>query len=144
MSALHKKALYHALIANFVWINISEIARYVWFVRPMLKREIGAETGPMEMSNLLIWAVWDVILIFFATLFFWLWFGRFGTKLVQVVLASIVLTLGVFGLLWLGAYNMGLVPASFLFIALPLAWFEQLVAALIVLLFLRKYQTGFG
>ncbi|MEL6528568.1 MAG: hypothetical protein AAGK01_02890 [Pseudomonadota bacterium] len=128
-------ALMNALWLNFLWINASEIVRYFFVVRPMLRAAFPGQEhiAPMGWGIFAIWGVWDLILIAAATGFFWLWLERFGYRLRQVMLGSGVFTLSVFGLLWLGIANMGLAPYSMMAVALPLAWIEQAVACWIVL-----------
>lgn len=132
-----------ALLANFVWINLSEIARYFWVVRPMLHEAFPgqAQIAPMNWSIFALWGIWDMVLILGATGFFWLWQEKFGTHWRHIVTASLVFTVTIFGLIWLGVANMGLAPYTLLFAALPLAWLEQLVACAIVAWFLQKAQV---
>ncbi|MEO0419483.1 MAG: hypothetical protein AAF249_11490 [Pseudomonadota bacterium] len=123
-----------ALAINFVWINLSEVWRYLMVIRPMLQETFpnDAAIAPFDLTTLAIWAVWDGILVFAATGFFWVYFKSVGASLRQAVFAALFFTIAVFGLLWVGAFNMGLVPARFIWVALPLAWLEQFVAAVIV------------
>jgi hypothetical protein len=129
-----------ALLANFIWINLSEIARYFWVVRPMLHEAYPGQShvGAMDWGIFALWGIWDLVLILGATGFFWLWLEKFGTQWRQIVAASLSFTITIFGLIWLGVANMGLAPYSLLFAALPLAWLEQLIACGIVALFLQK------
>lgn len=132
-----------ALLANFIWINLSEIARYFWVVRPMLHEAFPGQThiAAMDWSIFALWGIWDMVLIFGATGFFWLWLEKFGSQWQQIVLASLGFTLTIFGLIWLGIANMGLAPYSLLFVALPLAWIEQLIACYIVAFFQQRNQV---
>ena len=129
-----------APLGNMAWINASEVWRYFSVIRPKLQGTFAGDPsiGAMSPSLILSWIVWDTVLILAATGFYWLYAGRFGANLRQAALASLFFTLTVFGLLWLGAVNMGLVPASFIGAALPLAWAEQFIAALIVCWFQGK------
>lgn len=132
-----------SLLANFVWINASEIARYFLVVRPMLHEAFPRqlEIAPMNLSIFALWGIWDMVLILGATGFFWLWLDKFGTDLRQIFIASLSFTLTIFGLIWLGIANMGLAPYSLLFAALPLAWLEQIIACAIVAFFLKRSQA---
>ena len=133
-----------ALLANFIWINVSEVARYFLLVKPMLHRAFqgDATVAPVTPAIFLSWMVWDTVLIGAATGFFWLVLTAWGASLRTAALAAGAFTVTVFGLLWLGVANMGLAPYHFLWTALPLAFAEQLVAALIVLWALRRRRAG--
>ncbi|MFN3213139.1 MAG: hypothetical protein ACE37M_08540 [Henriciella sp.] len=134
------KAFWLALGLNFIWINISEVARYFGLVKPMLHDafpeadHIPAVTPAIFAS----WIIWDTILILAATGFFWIYLQQFGASIRNVVLGSVCFTVPVFGLLWIGVANVGLAPISFLWAALPLAWLEQLIAAYIVYWAIRR------
>jgi hypothetical protein len=78
------------------------------------------------------WSVWDSWLIVAATGFYWLYMNWVGRGIRQALVSATLLTVTVFGLIWLGVVNMGFVPARFIWIAVPLAWIEQVVAAMIV------------
>lgn len=123
-----------ALIYNMVWVNISEIVRYFGLVRPMIhdtfpgQENLAAVTPSIFMS----WMVWDTILILAGTGFYWLYLKAFGRTKTNALLSATAFSMTVFGLLWLGLVNMGFVPAKFIWSALPLAWIEQVIAALIV------------
>ncbi len=127
-------ALRSAFLINFVWINLSEVARYFLVVRPMLHTAFPGDTGvaPMNLGIFAVWGLWDLVLIAAATGFYWLWLERFGDGLRQILYASAAFTLTVFGLLWLGVANMGLAPYAMIVVALPLAWAEQGIASWIV------------
>jgi hypothetical protein len=127
-------ALRSAFLINFVWINLSEVARYFLVVRPMLHTAFpgDAEVAPMSLGIFAVWGLWDLVLIAAATGFYWLWLERFGDGLRQILYASAAFSLTVFGLLWLGVANMGLAPYTIIVAALPLAWAEQGIACWIV------------
>lgn len=127
-------ALRSAFLINFLWINLSEVARYFLVVRPMLHAAFPGDSGVAPMSFVIFaaWGLWDLVLVASATGFFWLWLERFGGGLRQVLIASMAFTLTVFGLLWFAVANMGLAPYAMIFAALPLAWAEQAVACWIV------------
>lgn len=129
-----RSALFMAFAINFVWINLSEVARYFLVVRPLLQEAFPgeAQVAPLNLGIFALWSVWDLILIAAATGFFWIWFERFSDDLRQIALSSLCFTVTVFGLIWLGIANMGLAPYSMLVAAMPLAWFEQAIAAGIV------------
>jgi len=122
-----------ALLANLVWINVSEVARYFAFVMPMMREAFPSLPGvaPMNVPVFLIWGVWDTIVVVTATLVPWMAMKVFGASPIRAVTYGTGVWLAVFVVLWLGLYNMNLAPPSVLAAALPLAWLEMVVAALI-------------
>lgn len=140
---IDRRLFLSALFANFVWINLSEIARYFLIVRPMLHNAFPGQShvAPMDWSIFALWGIWDTVLILSATGFFWLWLEKFGRSWRQIGISSFWFSLTVFGLIWLGVANMGLAPYSLLFVALPLAWFEQIIACAIVARFQGQAQV---
>lgn len=120
-----------ALAANFVWINISEVWRYLYVVRPMLLEEKAglSSVAPFDLATFAIWGVWDTLLIASSTAFFWMWFSLRGAGWQQALLAATAYAATIFGLLWIGVANMGLASFEFLWIATPLAWAEMVIAA---------------
>jgi hypothetical protein len=108
-----------ALTLNFFWINASEIWRYLAIVKPMLHE---AYPGHADIAPLIV----------AATGFYWLYLSAAGRGIRPALIAATFLTITVFGLIWLGVVNMGFVSARFIWIAVPLAWIEQAIAAIIV------------
>ena len=143
-SAQTRRAFLTALAANFVWINASEIWRYLAVVKPLLHQTFRgrADIAPFDLQTFAIWSVWDSILILAATGFYWIYLDWAGRQITQALKAATCFTLTVFGLLWLGVFNMGLVPSNFIWAALPLAWVEQAVAALIVYWAMGRNPNG--
>jgi len=129
-----------ALILNMIWVNISEVVRYFGLVKPMLHETFPGQDGIAMVTPAIFgsWMLWDTILILAGTGFYWLYLEKFGRTKANAVICASAFTITVFGLLWLGVVNMGLVPSSFIWAALPLAWGEQIIAALIVNWCLRK------
>lgn len=129
-----RKPLLTALLINLVWINASEIVRYFVWVMPMMREGLPGipDAAPMSLPVFMVWGVWDTILLAGTTGFAWLYMDRFGASIKDAIAAGTCFWLMVFGLLWLGAYNMNTAPGAVLAVALPLAWLEQVVAALIV------------
>lgn len=129
-----QKTFWLALGLNFIWINTSEVARYFGLIKPMLhdsfpEAEHIAVVSPAIFAS---WMLWDSILIIAATSFFWMSVQQFGASIKTILLSSLGFTITVFGLIWLGVANMGLAPIDFLWAALPLAWYEQFIAAYVV------------
>jgi hypothetical protein len=123
-----------AVVLNLIWVNLSEVARYFLFVMPMMRAALPEVDGvaPMNLPVFLIWGVWDTIVIAAITGVSWLVFAQFG-RTVQVAIAAGTATwLAIFVVLWLGMFNMNLATAAIVLTALPLAWIELVIAALIV------------
>lgn len=131
------------LLANCLWINLSEVARYFGVVRPMLQGAFPDDPGVAAITPTIfaIWVVWDMVLVLAATGYVWLHLSFAGTTFGQAAAAATWFTLAVFGLLWLGVVNMGLAPAQMLAV-LPLAWAELMGAALIVRWAMRRPVAG--
>ncbi len=136
-----KKALWLALLCNAIWINASEVFRYFVFVMPMMRESLAgvADVAPMSLPVFLIWGVWDTILVCVVTGFIWIALDYFGNKQKIALLAGSGVWLAIFGILWLGLFNMNLATIEILIIALPLSWLEMIVAALIVYHWRSKY-----
>jgi hypothetical protein len=129
-----------AFAINTIWINASEIWRYLVIVKPMLHDTFPGRTdiAPFTLPVFGLWSIWDTWLVFAATGFFWLYLNWAGNNIRQSLIAATVFTLTVFGLLWFGVANMGVLPMHFFWTAMPLAWVEQAVAALIVMLVMNR------
>lgn len=131
---MHRRAFLLALVFNALWINASEVFRYFVFIMPMMREALAAIEGvaPMNLLVFFIWGVWDTILLFAITGFTWLYMERFGRTGRNAVAAGSLAWLAIFGILWLGLYNMRLATIPILLVALSLSWLEMVVAALIV------------
>lgn len=131
---LSRRPILWTLLLLAVWINASEVFRYFVFVMPMMRETLSAlpDVAPMNLPIFLIWGIWDTILLLAVAGFVWLFLDRFGHGPGQAVLAGTLVWVAIFGILWLGLYNMNLATPSILAIALPLSWLELVIAALIV------------
>lgn len=132
-----------AIAINTVWINASEIWRYLMVVKPMLHEAFPgrADIAPFTPSVFGLWSIWDSWLVFAATGFYWLYLHWTGSSIRQALTAAALFTMTVFGLLWFANANMGLVPIRFFWNAVPLAWVEQAVAALIVMWVMKRNKA---
>jgi hypothetical protein len=128
------RPLLRAFGVNFIWINLSEVFRYFAFVMPMMRDALPMvpDVAPMNLPTFLIWGLWDTILVLAATFFIWLMLDRFGISLRSALLAGTAVWGAIFVILWVGLFNMNLATLPVLAIALPLAWVEMAVAALVV------------
>ncbi len=133
-----------ALLLNAVWINASEIFRYFVFVMPMLRKTLASidNVAPMNAQVFLLWGIWDALLVVAVTGFVWLFLDRYETSNPAALLAGTLAWLGIFGILWLGMYNMNLATPAVLAIALPLSWIEIVVAAFIVRFVMRRHAAS--
>jgi len=131
--------LFVALAVNFVWINLSEVARYFLFIMPMMRDAFSMvpNVAPMNVPTFLIWGVWDVILVAAATLIPWLMLGQFGGTGRNAILAGTAVWMSIFVILWLGLFNMNLATPAIVLTALPLAWIECCCACRAVVLLSR-------
>ncbi|MEP2734986.1 MAG: hypothetical protein ABJP34_01715 [Erythrobacter sp.] len=127
-------AFWWALGLNFIWINASEVVRYFGLIKPMLHEAFPKVDNIAIISPSIFasWMFWDTILILAAAGFYWMFFKQFGATAKNAILSSIAFTITIIGLIWIGIVNMGLAPSKFIWVALPLAWIEQVVAAFIV------------
>ncbi len=132
-----------ALFVNFVWINLSEVFRYFVFVMPMMRDAFPTlpNIAPMNLPVFLIWGVWDTILVIAATLLPWMALKQFGASLSRAILYGTGVWLAIFVILWLGLFNMNLAPPMVLAVALPLAWVEMVIAAVIVWWFMTRDKS---
>jgi hypothetical protein len=135
-----RKPLLIAFLLNMLWMNASEVFRYFAFVMPMMRRTLGVvpDVAPMNIPVFLIWGLWDTILIVIATGFSWLVLERFGASVRTAVVAGTSVWAAVFVLFWVGLWNMNLATPAVMAVALPLAWCELVVAALIARWAMRR------
>ena len=132
--SIFPRAFWLAFGLNFIWINASEVFRYFAFVMPMMREAFVfvPNIAPMNMPVFMIWGIWDTILVFSTTFIAWLIFERFSPILKNALMAGTIIWATVFVILWLGLYNMSLATPAIMAVALPLAWIEMIIAALIV------------
>ncbi len=119
-----------ALIVS-IWINFSEVFRYFVLVKPMMQKYLSMVPGvvPMNWPVFALWGVWDTILTALVVFVYWLVAQRFGNDRKSVVLAGTTSWAFIFVLFWIAMINMGLASRAIAFVALPLAWFEMVVAS---------------
>lgn len=126
--------LWLAIVLNLIWINASEVFRYFVFVMPMMRDALSMvpEVAPMNLQVFLVWGLWDTILVVAVCTIAWLAFDKFGFQIRTVLMTATGIWGTIFVILWLGLMNMNLATPEILLVALPLAWLEMLIAALIV------------
>lgn len=135
-----KRSLGLALLLNFLWINASEVFRYFAFVMPLMRSSLPQiqDVAPMNLPVFMVWGVWDTVLVLAATGLSWVLLERFGPTIRNATYAGSAIWATVFIILWLGLWNMNLATTQVVLTALPLAWLEMLIAALIVRWAMRR------
>ncbi|KZL26457.1 hypothetical protein [Pseudovibrio sp. Ad37] len=129
-----KGAFWLALLLNLLWINASEVFRYFAFVMPLMRSSLPQihDVAPMNLLVFMIWGVWDTVLVLAATGLSWVLLERFGPTIRNALYTGSAIWATIFVILWLGLWNMNLATTQVALTALPLAWVEMIVAALIV------------
>ncbi len=128
-------------IVTSLWVNASEVFRYFVLVRPEMHEYLSVvpNVADMNWGIFAIWGLWDTLLTALYVFLFWLCAQTFGNNLKSVVISGFMSWCFFFVLFWVGMANMNLSSWSYLFIVLPLALIETLVAAFIASkLYLRK------
>ena len=135
-----KRAFWLAVLLNFLWINTSEVFRYFAFVMPLMRSALPQihDVAPMNLPVFMVWGLWDTVLVFAATGLSWVLLERFGPSIRNALYAGSAIWTTVFVILWLGLWNMNLAPTQVILTALPLAWLEMIIAALIVRWAMRR------
>jgi len=128
------RAFWEAFGLIFVWMNISELLRWFLVVKPMVQADFAMVPDIAPGTPLIgaLWTVWDVLLIAVTTVICWLLLERAGPSWRAALAAGTFVWLAVFVILWLGVHNMGLATPRIVLTALPLAWLELAVSAIIV------------
>ncbi len=127
-----------------LWVNASEVFRYFVFVMPMTREALAVVPGiaPMNFPVFLVWGIWDTILVIMTVVMYWLYTERFGASARSVVISATFTWFLFFVLFWVGLLNMRLTQPSIAAIALPLAWFEMIVACFIARACFRRFTDS--
>jgi hypothetical protein len=138
----NKRRWLWAFLAVSLWVNLSEVFRYFVFVMPMMRETLSMvpNVAPMNLVVFSIWGVWDTALVLMIMTVCWLYSERFGHDLKSSLIAGTICWLFFFVLFWLAMINMNLSNVHTAAIALPLAWFEQVVACAIANHFYRRMK----
>lgn len=128
------KAFIRATLINMIWVNVSEVFRYFAFIMDLMREAFPQITdiAPMSIGVFAIWGIWDTVIVLSISGFSCLFLERFGYELRNAFIAGTLFWISVFVILWLGLFNMNLATIEILFVALPLAWLEMVVAAIVV------------
>jgi hypothetical protein len=133
-----------AIVVNLIWVNTSEVFRYFVLVMPMMREsmQMVPDVVPMNLSVFMVWGVWDTILVFAITVSAWLVYERFGDRKKAAFWVGSAVWLAIFVIFWLALLNMNLATPRTALVALPLAWVEMVIAALLVLWCFRRSHTS--
>lgn len=135
------RAFWVTVAITAVWVHVSEVFRYFMFVMPMMREAMSVvpDVAPMNIRVFMLWFIWDTVWVLALCGFIWLWVERFDDSLKSFIAAATLIWLAVFVVLWLGMLNMNLTTYAIAAVALPLAWLEAVVGALIVRWGRRKF-----
>ena len=140
-SRLSPRSYLYAFLWVSLWVNVSESVRYFAFVMPKMRESFAIlpNVAPMDFGVFGVWMIWGSILVAMTVFFSWLYMARFGDSLISAVAAGTLCWLFFFVLFWLGALNMGLAKLEIVIVALPWAWAELIIAALIMRWSFRRF-----
>lgn len=128
-----------------IWINVAETARALFVAFPRMLAFFGDRIviGQMELSNMLIWGLWDTILTAVLVFIFWLCAIAFGNNMKSIIISGTVTCFATLGIFWIATVNTGLGEWSTAFMIFPLAWIELVVGAWIASkLYSRNLANG--
>ncbi len=125
-----------------LWVNASELVRYFGYVRPQMQEYFSyiPQMGKIwDIQILAVWGFWDALITALYVFLFWLCAQVFGNNRKAIVISGVMSWSFVFVLYWVATANMFLAEWSTLFVVLPLALLETLVASYIASkLYLKK------
>ncbi len=123
-----------------IWVNISELARYLPYVRPEMMDYLSSipHMGEMNLQVLLVWGFFDTLLTALYVFSFWLCAQAFGNSFKAVLISGVFSWLFFFVLFWIGSANMFVARWSNVLIVLPLALLETIVASYIASILYRR------
>ena len=116
-----------------IWVNISELIRYIPYVRPQMMDYLSAipHMGEMNLQVALVWGFFDTLLTALYVFCFWLCAQVFGNNKKAILISGFMSWSFFFVLFWVGSANMFTAKWSNLLVVLPLALLETLLASLI-------------
>ncbi len=116
-----------------IWVNISELIRYLAYVRPEMQNYLSAipGIGTMNLKIGLIWGLFDTLLTALFVFTFWLCTQAFGNTRKTILISGLMSWCFFFVLFWVGSANMFLSSWGALLVVLPLALLETLIASYI-------------
>ena len=138
------KEVMRTCLAVNTWVGISQLFRYFVIVVPMMRAAFPnvEDIVPITWPVVIAWGVWVTIYLAWFVSIIWIFFERFGTTVNIALIAGSMATIPVYGLFWLALYLMSLTTPMIILIALPLAWIELLIAAMIIRSrMIKQYET---
>lgn len=125
-----------------LWVNAAELVRYFGYVRPQMQEYLAVipNMGKIwDLQILAVWGFWDTLLTVLYVFLFWLCAQVFGNNGKSVAISGFMSWAFVFVLYWVATANMLLASWDTLFVVLPMALIETLVASFIASrLYLRR------
>ncbi|MBE0392850.1 hypothetical protein [Flavobacterium sp. PL002] len=116
-----------------IWIHIAEVARAMFVAFPLMEKFFAGRIpiGAMEVSNALIWGIWDTLLSAVLVFIFWLCSVAFGNNLKSIIISGTTTAFATIGIFWIASVNTGLGVWSTAAILFPIAWAEMIIGAFI-------------
>ncbi|WP_026977366.1 hypothetical protein [Flavobacterium tegetincola] len=114
-----------------IWIHIAEVARAMFVAFPLIEKFFAGRIpiGAMEVSNALIWGIWDTLLSVILVFIFWLCSVAFGNNLKSIIISGTITAFATIGIFWIASVNSGLGAWSAAAIIFPIAWAEMIIGA---------------
>jgi len=114
-----------------IWIHIAEVARAILVAFPLMEEFFAGRIpiGAMEVSNALIWGVWDTLLAIVLVFIFWLCSEVFGNNFKAIFIAGTTTAIATIGIFWIATVNTGLGTWSTAAILFTIAWLEMIIGA---------------
>ena len=120
-----------AMIVN-VYVQLSELVRYLAVVQPRLQTELSMieGVGGIDTTIFPIWGLWGTLLSITIVAIYWLCANATGPTIGSAVVAGTLSWAMSFVILWVGIANMEISSWNLPAIALPLALVETITASL--------------
>ncbi len=121
-----------AMIVN-VYVQLSELVRYLAVVQPRLQTELSMIEGVGRIDTTIfpIWGLWGTLLSITIVAIYWLCANVTGATIGSAAAAGTLSWAMSFVILWVGIANMEITSWNLAAIALPLALVETLTASLL-------------
>ncbi len=143
MNSFNTKRFLFVTLLTSIWINISEVFRYLVFVRQSVKDFFNPKNGIADMGfeNILVWGFWDSLLTIVLVLIVWMTCKLLGNNSKSIFIGGSIVWLSVFVIFWVATANMGLCNWNLLYLTLPLSWLEMLAGAWLAMKLFSYYET---
>jgi len=126
----HKDFAIVVLITS-IWIHIGEVGRAIFTAFPRMEAFFGNRIaiGPMELSNIIVWMLWDILITMILVFILWLCINVFGNNSESILFAATLTSVATIGVFWIASVNTGLGEWKTAFIVFPFAWVEMVIGA---------------